>query len=54
MNPRLLAKPNRSSINQWRNETAADAVSAIRDFRSGKLKSVSADKIIGRLQKVTS
>jgi hypothetical protein len=54
MKPRLLAKPNRRPIKEWRSETAAEAASAIKTFRSGKLKSASADKIIGRLQKVTS
>jgi hypothetical protein len=54
MKPRLLAKSNRLSIKEWRNETAAEAASTTKTFRSGKIKSASADKIIGRLQKVTS
>lgn len=46
MNPRLLAKPMRRPIEESRSETAVEAVSAIKAFRSGKLKLASANKII--------
>jgi hypothetical protein len=52
MRIRSFAKPNRCHIKNWRNETAAEAVSAINAFRSGKLESASADKIVFCLQKV--
>jgi hypothetical protein len=37
-------------IEAWRLETAADAKSAIKAFRSGKLKSQSAENVIVRLR----
>jgi hypothetical protein len=37
-------------IESWRQETAASAKSAIKAFRSGKLKSQSAENIIVRLR----
>jgi len=49
-----FTKPNLCRIRNWRNETAVAAISTIKAFRSGKLESALADKIIGRLQKVTS
>jgi hypothetical protein len=39
-------------IESWRQETAAEAKSAIRAFRSGRLKSQSAEKVIASLRKV--
>jgi hypothetical protein len=41
---------HRRRIETWRNETAAEALAATKAFRSGKLKSASADKIIARLR----
>ncbi len=38
-------------IETWRRETAAEAKSAIRAFRSGKLKSQSAESLIASLRK---
>ena len=37
-------------IEAWRKETAAEAVAATKAFRSGKLKSGSADSILARLR----
>jgi hypothetical protein len=41
---------HRRRIENWRMETAADASAAAKAFRSGKLKSASADNIIARLR----
>jgi len=41
----------RRRIEAWRQETAAEARSAIRAFRSGKLKSQSAESLIASLRK---
>jgi hypothetical protein len=41
---------HRRRIETWRNETAAEAVAATKAFRTGKLKSASADNIIARLR----
>jgi hypothetical protein len=41
----------RRRIETWRQETAAEARSAIRAFRSGKLKSQPAESLIARLRK---
>jgi hypothetical protein len=41
---------HRRRIENWRNETAAEAVVVTKAFRSGKLKSASADNIIARLR----
>jgi len=41
---------HRRRIENWRNETAAEAVAATKAFRAGKLKSASADNIIARLR----
>ncbi len=41
---------HRRRIENWRNETAAEAVAAAKAFRSGKLKPASADNIIARLR----
>ena len=41
---------HRRRIENWRNETAAEATAAAKAFRSGKLKSASADNIIARLR----
>ncbi len=38
-------------IEAWRQETAAEARSAIRAFRSGKLKSQSAESLLASLRK---
>jgi hypothetical protein len=38
-------------IEAWRQETAAEAKSAIKAFRSGKLKSQSAENLIASLRK---
>jgi len=38
-------------IEAWRRETAAEAKSAIRAFRSGKLKGQSAESLIASLRK---
>jgi CHASE3 domain sensor protein len=38
-------------IETWRQETAAEARSAIKAFRSGKLKSQSAESLIANLRK---
>lgn len=38
-------------IETWRRETAAEAKKAVRAFRSGKLKSQSAEEIITRLHR---
>jgi hypothetical protein len=38
-------------IESWRQETAAEAKSAIKAFRSGKLKSQSAENLIAGLRK---
>lgn len=37
-------------LEAWRNETAAKARKAAKDFRAGKLKSRSADEVIARLR----
>ena len=37
-------------IETWRTETAAEAVTTAKHFRSGKLKSASADSVISRLR----
>jgi len=37
-------------LEAWRRETAADASQAAEDFRTGKLKSQSADDVIARLR----
>ena len=37
-------------LEAWRRETAADARQAAGDFRTGKLKSQSADDVIARLR----
>jgi len=37
-------------IEAWRSDTALDAKKAIRDFRSGRLKSASAESVILRLR----
>lgn len=37
-------------LEAWRNETAAQARKAAKDFRAGKLKSRSADEVIARLR----
>ena len=37
-------------LEAWRRETAADARQASEDFRTGKLKSQSADDVIARLR----
>ena len=42
---------HRRRIETWRTETAAEAASAVKAFRSGKLKSTSADDVLARLQK---
>ena len=41
---------HRRRIENWRNETAADAATAAKAFRAGKLKSASANSIIARLR----
>jgi hypothetical protein len=41
---------HRRRIETWRTETAAEAVAVTKAFRSGKLKSASADNIIARLR----
>jgi len=41
---------HRRRIENWRNETAAEAVAATKAFRSGKLKPASVDSIIARLR----
>ena len=41
---------HRRRIETWRNETAAEAITAAKSFRSGKLKSASADSVIARLR----
>jgi hypothetical protein len=41
---------HRRRIETWRKETAAEAISATKAFRTGKLKSASADSIIARLR----
>ena len=41
---------HRRRTETWRNETAAEAATAAKSFRSGKLKSASADSIIARLR----
>ena len=41
---------HRRRIENWRNETAAEAVAAAKTFRSGKLKSTSAANVIARLR----
>jgi CHASE3 domain sensor protein len=41
----------RRRIETWRQETAAEARKAIKAFRSGKLKSQSAEKLIASLRK---
>jgi hypothetical protein len=41
----------RRRIETWRQETAAEAKSAIKAFRSGKLKSQSAENLIASLRK---
>ena len=41
---------HRRRIETWRNETAAEAVSAAKSFRSGKLKPASVGNIIARLR----
>ena len=41
---------HRRRIEHWRTETAAEAAAAVKAFRSGKLKSASADNIIARLR----
>ena len=41
---------HRRRIETWRTETAAEAASAAKSFRSGKLKSASADSVIARLR----
>jgi hypothetical protein len=48
-----FTKPNRCRIKNRRNETAAEAISAVKAFRLGKLESASANKIIVRLHKMT-
>ena len=37
-------------LEAWRNETAAQARKAAKDFRAGKLKSRSADEVIAHLR----
>ena len=37
-------------IEAWRRDTAAEATQAVKAFRSGKLKSQSADEVIARLR----
>ena len=41
---------HRRRIESWRADTAADAVQATKDFRTGKLKSQSAESVIARLR----
>ena len=41
---------HRRRIETWRNDTAAEAVAATKNFRSGKLKSASAESVIARLR----
>jgi hypothetical protein len=41
---------HRRRIENWRTETAVEAVAATKSFRAGKLKSASADSIIARLR----
>jgi len=62
MNIRLFIKPycprryrveggaHHCRIESWRAETAAAAIVASRSFRSGKLKSASADSVISHLR----
>lgn len=40
----------RQRIETWRKETAAEAATAAKAFRAGKLKSASADSIIAQLR----
>ncbi len=40
----------RRRTESWRKETAADAVVAVKKFRSGKLKPASAENVIARLR----
>ena len=41
---------HRRRIESWRADTAADAVQATKDFRTGKLKSQAAESVIARLR----
>ena len=41
---------HRRRIESWRSETATEAVAATKAFRSGKLKSASANTVIARLR----
>jgi hypothetical protein len=47
----LEAMLRQRRIEAWRQETAAEAKSAIKAFRSGKLKSQSAESLIASLRK---
>ena len=47
-----FTKANLCRIKKWRNESAAEAISAIKAFRLGKLESASANKVIIRLHEM--